>query len=427
MIKKQGGHSKLSTSSHDFNAKQMQIPLKNVCNEDFIEGLAELEADILDDIDLSFSNLCDEDMYFLSAALAKNTHCTKLDLRFNKIRPRGAYLLAEALQVNQSLLHLHLWSNQLGPEGTEHLCGALLQNTTLLTLDLGENNLQNDGFFKLLKMLKVNRTLKNLYLWSNGISSSGVDAFARFLKLQEKEEGTVYLGCLDLQYNNIGAEGDKQLAAIVEHTHEAVIRAAYQAPQERKTIRLSWSSTPFDGETMKVAEKNKSVKEGWANEKEGEKYHGDNFPAHRLLNNVNFCTERADVAARGAVYPDPGIYEDIPTRTFPIGKTFAPTYVHEHGWEHPLHLSHHPSPLVSFKGQVNPLLADPTAEKLMVDAPVQVHDNLRHHNRLGKGEKYPSWRPQNEDDYNENLIKYTMKIFKEEHAPGQRGLENIKR
>ena len=91
----------------------MQIPLKNVCNEDFIEGLAELEADILDDIDLSFSNLCDEDMYFLSAALAKNTHCTKLDLRFNKIRPRGAYLLAEALQVNQSLLHLHLWSNQL--------------------------------------------------------------------------------------------------------------------------------------------------------------------------------------------------------------------------------------------------------------------------------------------------------------------------
>ena len=54
MIKNQGGHSELSTGPLDFNAKQMQIPLKNVCNEDFVEGLAELEADILDDIDLSF-------------------------------------------------------------------------------------------------------------------------------------------------------------------------------------------------------------------------------------------------------------------------------------------------------------------------------------------------------------------------------------
>ena len=42
---------------------------KNVENDDFMEGLAEIECNILDDIDLSFSNLCDDDIYFLAMAL----------------------------------------------------------------------------------------------------------------------------------------------------------------------------------------------------------------------------------------------------------------------------------------------------------------------------------------------------------------------
>ena len=157
--------------------------------------------------------------------LYENTKVTKLDLRFNRITHIGCQYLAEALKVNQTLLHLHLWTNQIGEEGCEKLCEGLLANKTLASLDLGENNIGNGGFLKIIKMLEVNRTLKNLYLWNNGISSTGVRSFVQFLKLQEKEEGRIFLEVMDLQYNNIGGSGDKLLAGVLEKTGDAIVRS----------------------------------------------------------------------------------------------------------------------------------------------------------------------------------------------------------
>ena len=307
-----------------------------------MEGLAEIECNILDDIDLSFSELLDDDVHFLAMALRKNTKVTKLDLRFNQITPVGCQHLAEALKINETLLHLHLWTNQIGAEGCERLCDALLVNKTLLSLDLGDNNIGNAGFLKIIRMLEVNRTLKNLYLWNNGISSTGVRSFVEFLKLQEKEVGQVFLEVMDLQYNNIGGSGDKLLASVVEKTGDAVIRSAFQVPGERRsTIRLSWSSTGMDGNKKDYSADGTGTsatkEKGWEDIKEGIKYHGDHFVAHRLLNNVTFSTER-----QGAIYPQTGVYDSFPSITFEIADSYAPERMYEATYRHPLHPKKNP-------------------------------------------------------------------------------------
>ena len=83
--------------------------------------------------------------------------------------------------------------------------------------------------------------------------------------------------------------------------------------------------------------KKQTVPKNWGDMKEGIKYHGDHFVAHRLLNNVTFSTER-----QGAIYPRTGVYDSFPSRTFEIADSYTPERMYEATYRHPLHPQKNP-------------------------------------------------------------------------------------
>ena len=152
------------------------------------------------------SEIGEDDVVFLSKALAVNSSLTNLDLSKNSFGNSGASSLAQALAVNSSLTNLDLSKTRFGNSGAACLAQALAVNSSLTKLDLSENRFGNSGAASLAQALAVNSSLTNLDLSENRFGNSGAASLAQALAVNSS------LTNLDLSWNSIGDSGAVSLS-----------------------------------------------------------------------------------------------------------------------------------------------------------------------------------------------------------------------
>ena len=152
------------------------------------------------------SEIGEDDVIFLSKALAVNSSLTNLDLRGNRIGSSGAASLSQALVVNSSLTNLDLSKNSFGNSGASSLAQALAVNSSLTNLDLSKTRFGNSGAACLAQALAVNSSLTKLDLSENRFGNSGAASLAQALAVNSS------LINLDLSENRFGNSGAASLA-----------------------------------------------------------------------------------------------------------------------------------------------------------------------------------------------------------------------
>ncbi|XP_076846711.1 NACHT, LRR and PYD domains-containing protein 3-like isoform X2 [Brachyhypopomus gauderio] len=185
------------------------------------------------------------------SALLEDPHCTleKLDLQGCSIPEEGCAALCSALRSNPSshLRELNLYYNKPGNSGVKQL-SALLEDPhcTLEKLDLSSCSIREEGCAALCSALRTNPSshLRELNLNHNKPGDSGVKQFSALLEdphctLEKlvlsscsiREEGCAalcsalrsnpssHLRELNLNYNEPGDSGVKQLSALLEDPH----------------------------------------------------------------------------------------------------------------------------------------------------------------------------------------------------------------
>ena len=160
----------------------------------------------LTNLDLSKTRFGNSGAACLAQALAVNSSLTKLDLSENRFGNSGAASLAQALAVNSSLTKLDLSENRFGNSGAASLAQALAVNSSLTSLDLSENRFGNSGAASLAQALAVNSSLTNLNLRGNSIGDSGAASLSQALSVNSS------LTNLDLRGHSIGHSGAASLS-----------------------------------------------------------------------------------------------------------------------------------------------------------------------------------------------------------------------
>lgn len=132
-------------------------------------------------IDLSKSNINDDDAVLIARELKQSTTLKAVTLSDNGIGDKGAEALADALAVS-SLEHLLLQRNKIGKDGALALAKALEKTGTLQILCLAGNSIAS-GATALADSLKTNKTLYHLDLANNNVGDEGAMAFAKAIKV----------------------------------------------------------------------------------------------------------------------------------------------------------------------------------------------------------------------------------------------------
>jgi Ran GTPase-activating protein (RanGAP) involved in mRNA processing and transport len=111
-------------------------------------------------LNLSSSELTDQDMEIVAAELEINKTLKTLQLYANKISDLGAQHLADALREHKTLTDLQLYNNQIGVDGLEHFADALRTNKTLNTLSLYKNKIGDEEAQYIADGLKTNKEME---------------------------------------------------------------------------------------------------------------------------------------------------------------------------------------------------------------------------------------------------------------------------
>jgi len=154
-------------------------------------------------LDLSNSNINEEDVTLLANILETNTSLTHLNLSGNLIGERGAVALFTALKSNNSLSKLIMAHNCIGDEAAEVLSDTLKTNTSLSHLDLKTTDIGSSGAAALFSALETNHFLSTLILCNNPIWQDG-EAFKENLGTALRQSTS--LTSLDLSETSIGDE-----------------------------------------------------------------------------------------------------------------------------------------------------------------------------------------------------------------------------
>lgn len=171
-----------------------------------VEGLPHLPN--LTRLELEYCLLSDTDVAHLSDVLP-STRIQTLGLKANYITERGAQSLADNLTGSQ-LVNLYLEKNRIGPAGFLALVRVLPQSR-LRTLGCGENNIGAEelAVSELVVSLKDPRCrLQELGLSYNRLGPAGGQKLGGVLA-----EAKTKLLALNLDHNNLGAEGVSALAS----------------------------------------------------------------------------------------------------------------------------------------------------------------------------------------------------------------------
>mmetsp|Transcript_7889 Transcript_7889/g.15665 ORF Transcript_7889/g.15665 Transcript_7889/m.15665 type:complete len:394 (-) Transcript_7889:45-1226(-) len=158
-----------------------------------------------EEVVLAGERLRDDHLRTLVRELADNTTVTKIDLQNNFIGPVGAGLLARLLQQNKTIVELSLYNNCLGQQGVEVLAQALSKpDCALQCLDLGWNDIGAEGADSLAEILKTNRSIKRLYLQNNSIGTDGLKPLAAAVETNSTLE-ILDIGFNQVTESNLGA------------------------------------------------------------------------------------------------------------------------------------------------------------------------------------------------------------------------------
>jgi hypothetical protein len=147
-------------------------------------------------------------LWFPSAAKMR-----KLDMRYTEMGGAGCRALCNGLAQQGKTTHLYLEGNNLGDPGAQALAEFLQQDgCPLQELFLGANKIGPDGAAAIASALATNKTITKIYLEGNHIGPVGADAFTKVL---EECNGNTALKHLFVDNNQIGKEGSKRLAAVL--------------------------------------------------------------------------------------------------------------------------------------------------------------------------------------------------------------------
>ncbi|XP_076846682.1 NACHT, LRR and PYD domains-containing protein 3-like isoform X2 [Brachyhypopomus gauderio] len=175
----------------------------------------------LEKLDLSDCSFGEEGCAALCSALRSNpsSHLRELNLTYNKPGDSGVKQLSALLEDPHCTLEkLHLWSCSIGEEGCAALCSALRSNPSshLRELNLNYNEPGDSGVKQLSALLEdPHCTLEKLHLSMCSIREEGCAALCSALRSNPSS----HLRELNLNNNQPGDSGVKQLSALLEDPH----------------------------------------------------------------------------------------------------------------------------------------------------------------------------------------------------------------
>lgn len=115
-------------------------------------------------IDLSNSNIDNDDITLIADGLRKNTTLKALSVPQNNITDDGMYNLAKSLYDNSTLTHLDLRRNNIGNYGIHAMAECLCVNDTLQFINFEENEVDDDSIQAMSYALLVNDAIRWLSL-----------------------------------------------------------------------------------------------------------------------------------------------------------------------------------------------------------------------------------------------------------------------
>mmetsp|Transcript_58759 Transcript_58759/g.155459 ORF Transcript_58759/g.155459 Transcript_58759/m.155459 type:complete len:526 (-) Transcript_58759:1198-2775(-) len=184
---------------------------------EWLEGLGHFGSSGLKELDLSENSLGENNLKYLSLALADCKSITKLDLRSCALHPNSADGLYSLLAHQPVLRELHLGCqislvdrNMLNAENIKFIFTSLQNLSCLTVLDLGVNDLGVDGMQELTVPMQRMTNLTFLNLRICKISSAGAEELASVLGFLTR------ITSIDLSHNKIGPNGGKALAGALE-------------------------------------------------------------------------------------------------------------------------------------------------------------------------------------------------------------------
>jgi len=188
-------------------------------------------------LDLSSTEMENEDALRIIEALEENQTVLELDLSGNYIDDEGAALILKCLRNNRRLQKLNLSKNYIGVESAEHIAEfmnpieqkMLLQvlqrqsigedtaihysnylKNPLVSLNLSENEISDECVQRIAQALSQNRSLQNLDISQNQITDQGAEVMAKVIVAN----GTLVE--LSLDNNSISEGGIVKLAKAFE-------------------------------------------------------------------------------------------------------------------------------------------------------------------------------------------------------------------
>ncbi|XP_076828052.1 ribonuclease inhibitor-like [Brachyhypopomus gauderio] len=185
-------------------------------------------SDLLEDphcrpnkLNLNNCSIREEGCAALCSALRSNpsSHLRELKLNYNEPGDSGVKQLSALLEDPHCTLEkLHLYNCSIREEGCAALCLALRSNPSshLRELNLNYNEPGDSGVKQLSALLEdTHCTLEILHLWGCSIREEGCAALCSALRSNPSS----HLRELNLNYNKPGDSGVKQLSALLEDTH----------------------------------------------------------------------------------------------------------------------------------------------------------------------------------------------------------------
>ncbi|KAK1732245.1 leucine-rich repeat protein [Skeletonema marinoi] len=161
--------------------KYLNFEETNLMDEMLVEIVAALSSQPqLEELDLGYNNIGRDGCVALGNVLQglKNPNLTNLHLENNAIDDEGLHALVSGLKNCHNLTSFHLHGNQLITEAGLRSLSALFQSDScrLEHLDLDELNIDDDGVSILAAGLVSLSTLKRLHISDNSIGDEGLQA-----------------------------------------------------------------------------------------------------------------------------------------------------------------------------------------------------------------------------------------------------------
>lgn len=173
-----------STTSKEIDNKNVSSEIYT--NPKLIEKIKQFQPKL--HVDLSKSNLIDEDMIIITEQVLNEKKCTELWLYENNLTSKGISILAANLKTNSILKSLDLSFNKISDSGVRLLSEGISSNSnnSLQILYLSKNMISDIGIKYLSDMLQTNKILTELWLSDNEISDKGVEQLVNVLIHQSK-------------------------------------------------------------------------------------------------------------------------------------------------------------------------------------------------------------------------------------------------